>query len=210
MASYTHDSQFVPRRVVTFVIAAGVQIALFVIFETGLASRVMNIVAPPIQTDIVQEVQKRDQPPPPPPPKMERPPVEVPPPDVTINLPAETNTSAITVVKTPKPRVYAPAPVHHAVRIGARLDAQHSPSTDDYYPPTSRRLEETGTTLVGVCSSPEGRVAGTPKVERSSGSARLDEAAVRWASHARFFPATDDGKPVAGCTQFKVTFKLTG
>jgi periplasmic protein TonB len=211
MASYSSTNpQFVSRRIIVFIIAAAVQVGLFVIFETGMASRVINVVAPPIQTDIVQEVQKRDEPPPPPPPKMERPPVEVPPPDVAINVPVETNTTAITVVQKPKPQVYQPAPVHRAVMRPAMIDVRGSGSTDDYYPEASRRLEEQGTALVYACAGTNGRIEGAPKVEKGSGSSRLDQAAIRYAQHARYHPATEDGKPVAGCTRFNVVFKLTG
>ena len=211
MASYSSPNpQFFSRRALVFLISVAVQVGLFVIFETGMASRVINVVAPPIQTDIVQEVQKRDEPPPPPPPKMERPPVEVPPPDVSINVPVETNTTAITVVPKQKPQVYAPAPVHHAVIHYAMIDVKNSGSTDDYYPEASRRLEEQGTAVVYACTGATGRIEGAPKVQKGSGSSRLDQAALRYAQHARYFPQTEDGKPVPGCTSFKVIFRLTG
>jgi periplasmic protein TonB len=209
MASYysQHNPEFFSRRILVFIISVAVQVALFVIFETGMASKVLNVVAPPIQTDIVQEVQKRDQPPPPPPPKMERPPVEVPPPDVAINVPVETNTTAITVVKKAKPQVYAP--VHRAVRTYMSLDLRASGDPDEYYPDVSRRLNETGTAQVYACSGANGRIDGAPKIEHGSGSARLDQAALRYATHAKYHPATEDGKPVTGCVKFNVTFRLT-
>lgn len=212
MAAYSspHDSQFFTRRAITFAVAVGVQVLIVALFASGLANRVISVVAPPIQTDIVQEVQKRDTPPPPPPPKMEHPPVEVPPPDVAINVPVETNSTAITNVTT-KHVVKAPPPPppRKVVRTYARLDTSHSPPTDDYYPPTSKRLGEQGTAVVDTCFGPTGRVDGVPKVQTSSGSSRLDDAAVKWASHARAIPATVDGKPVAGCVPFRVKFVLT-
>ena len=75
----------------------------------GLARRAIELVAPPLQTTVVEETVKRDEPPPPPPPQMERPPVEVPPPDVNIELPAEPTSTAI-VDTTDKPVVKAPPP----------------------------------------------------------------------------------------------------
>src|SRR5579875_3576837 len=70
MATYSspHDSSFFTRRAITMAVAIAVQVGIVVVFSSGLATRVINIVAPPIQTDIVQEVQKRNEPPPPPPP----------------------------------------------------------------------------------------------------------------------------------------------
>jgi periplasmic protein TonB len=124
-------------------------------------------------------------------------------------VPVESNTTAITVVKRAKPQVYAPAPARRIVRTGAMLDVRGSGDPDEFYPETSRRLEESGTALIYACSGATGRVEGTPRVEKSSGSARLDQAAVRFAMHARYHPATEDGKPIPGCVKFNVVFRLT-
>ncbi len=96
------------------------------------------------------------------------------------------------------------------VRVGASLDKAHSPSTDDYYPDVSRRLEEVGVVVINVCLDDAGKMTGPPKVQTTSKSPRLDDAAVRWGSHARFIQGTLNGKPVAGCTAFRVRFQLTG
>jgi periplasmic protein TonB len=212
MAAYTHDSSFFSRRAIVFVFACAVQVIIFIALDYGLANKVINLPPQPIQTNIVQQVQKKDQPPPPPPPKMERPPVEVPPPEVAINVPVETNSSAITNVTDKKlPPAPKPRPVaRRIVYTAARLDVRDSPSTDDYYPEVSKRLGEQGKTEVHVCTTPNGRVDGQPTVAKGSGSARLDQAAVRWASHARFSPATADGRPIKACTRFLVVFKLLG
>ena len=192
-----------------FIIIVGLHIALYFLFEAGLATRVIKMIEPPVQVDVVQEVKKVDTPPPPPPPKMEHPPVEIPPPEVTINLPAEPQTTAITNVTTKHVEPPPPAPPRKVVRTALALDLKHSPPTNDYYPPTSQRLGETGTSLIHVCWNTEGRIEGAPSVQKSSGSSRLDEAAMRWASHARMTPATEDGKPLPGCSSIPVKFTLT-
>ena len=212
MTAYAkHDASFFSQRAIFFIAIVILHIGLIYLFESGLATRIVKVIDPPIQTDIVQEQKKLDAPPPPPPPKMEHPPVEVPPPDVTINIPAAPNTTAITNVtdKPQPPAPPAPPPPRADVRTPVRLDLKHSPSTDDYYPPTSRRMNETGTTTVSVCAGPDGKLNADPKVEKSSGSSRLDEAAVRWATHVRVTPATLNGQPAAGCAAFNVVFKLT-
>ena len=209
MAAYArHDTAFFSGRAIFFIAIVLLHIALVYLFESGLATRIIHAAEPPLETNIVQDVKQRDAPPPPPPPKMERPPVEVPPPDVVINLPVETTSTAIT--NTTTKHVEAPPPVPKAadVRTRAQLDVKHSPPTDDYYPPTSRRMNETGSTVINVCLDDGGKMAGDPKVAKSSGSSRLDEAAVRWGSHARFIQGTLNGKPVQGCTEFLVTFRL--
>ena len=88
------------------------------------------------------------------------------------------------------------------------LDIKHSPSPQDYYPPTSIRMNEAGTAIIKLCAAADGSVAGTPTLERSSGSSRLDEAAIKWGVHVRMKPETSDGKPIGGCVPLKVTFVL--
>ena len=212
MAAYTaHDSSFFSRRVLVFIIACAVQVLGFIALTLGLANKVLHLAPQPIQTSIVQQAQKHVAPPPPPPPKMARPPVVVPPPEVSINVPVETNSTAITNVTDKKvaPPPPRPAP-RRVVYTSAELDMRDSPSTDDYYPPVSRRLDEQGTTIVRACPGPNGRVEGQPTVIKGSGSSRLDEAAVKWASAARFKPATADGRPIRQCVEFRVVFQLTG
>jgi periplasmic protein TonB len=214
MAAYAqHDSSFFSRRAVAFVAIVLLHVLLIYGLASGLAHRVIEAVAPPIQTDIVQEVQKKDEPPPPPPPKLERPPVEVPPPDVTINVPVETNTTAITdvtnkhVEAAPPP---PPAPPPRAVVKTAPGTLKNFPNSDDYYPPASQRLGEEGTTLVEACPGANGQLTAEPKMVKSSGHPRLDEGALKLAKagSGKYKPGTEDGKPVAMCFNFNITFRL--
>lgn len=180
---------------------------------SGLARKVVEVVAAPLQTDLIEEIKPEDKPPPPPPPQMERPPVQVPPPDVVIDIPMETNTTAISNVTDrpvpPAPPVTAPVVERKAVRVAPKLDVRRSPSTDEFYPASARRASIEGVSTVRACVGPDGRVAGEPTVTNSSGTASLDEAAVKWARRARFSPGTEDGTPVEMCFQFNVRFKLT-
>jgi TonB family protein len=80
---------------------------------------------------------------------------------------------------------------------------------DDYYPSASQSLQEEGMAIVRVCVSPAGALQGKPSIQTSSGSPRLDAAALAWAREAlRFTPATERGAPVAACKGFRVNFKL--
>jgi periplasmic protein TonB len=208
MAAYArHDTAFFSRRAIIFIAIVVLHIGMYLAFEAGLATRIIHAVDTTLQTNIVQDVKQRDLPPPPPPPKLERPPVEIPPSDVQINVPVETTSTAITNVTT-KHVDAPPPPARVAVSVAATLDIKHSPSTQDYYPPTSIRMNETGAAIIRLCAAADGSVAGTPTLTKSSGSSRLDEAAVRWGTHVRMKPATLDGKPVEGCVPLKVTFVL--
>ncbi|NBU25680.1 MAG: energy transducer TonB [Gammaproteobacteria bacterium] len=208
MAAYVQRNN--PRRVMVLGAIIAFHLLLVYGLVTGLARKVVQVVIPPLQTDLIEEIKPEDKPPPPPPPQMERPPVEVPPPDVVIDIPMETNTTAISNV-TDKPQP-PPPPVQaerKVVRVAPKLDTRRSPSTDEFYPASARRAEIEGVTTVRVCVGPDGKVSGEPSVTNSSGTTSLDEAAVKWARRARFSPGTEDGTPAEMCTQFNVRFKLT-
>ena len=84
------------------------------------------------------------------------------------------------------------------------------PNTDDFYPEASRRLGEKGITTVGVCVDGVGRLTGRPTIEQSSGSARLDEGALKLASvgSGHYRPTIEDGRPVSACYPFRVRFQF--
>src|ERR1700752_2425632 len=178
MAAYVHDTEFFTRR--TAVLAAIIALHLFIAWAlaTGLARRAIEVLAPPIQTDIVEEVKQEKEPPPPPPPEFEKPPVEVPPPDVQITLPVESApTTAITAVAaTP----HAAPPPRPTTRTAAG-PGKNFPNCADYYPPASRRLEEQGVTVIAFCVDGSGKLTVDPTIGQSSGSARLDEAGLKCA-----------------------------
>ncbi|HUO20707.1 MAG TPA: TonB family protein [Steroidobacteraceae bacterium] len=196
------------KRGAVLVAIIGLHVFIAWALATGLARRAIEVLAPPIQTQIVEEVKKEEAPPPPPPPQFERPPVEIPPPDVTINMPVEENTTAIRVTQT----VARAAPVAAVAAkpgtgVGFRRDFPH---TEDFYPEASKRLEEQGVTTVHVCVGPDGKVTEEPTVARTSGSNRLDGGAVKLARAAsgKYIPATEDGKPITKCINFNVKFQL--
>ncbi|HEY3785889.1 MAG TPA: energy transducer TonB [Steroidobacteraceae bacterium] len=210
MAAYVHDTQFFTRRTIVLFFIIGLHVFLAWALATGLARRAIELVAPPLQTEIVEEVQKRDQPPPPPPPQLERPPVEVPPPDVNVVVPVDTQSTAIVDV-TDKHVEKPPPPAPKAVKtVGGGPNMKIFPNSDDYYPPASRRLGEQGATTVHVCIDAKGKVTQDPSVAQTSGSARLDEGAVKLAKagSGRYRATTEDGQPVPSCINFSIRFQL--
>jgi protein TonB len=213
MSAYAQarDSGYYTRRTIVAAFAIGLQLLMLFGLASGLVQKAVDFVAPPIEADIAEEVKKEEEPPPPPPPEFERPPVELPPPEVSIDIPADAPvTNAITdVTDKPVPVAPPPQPVREAVRVAARLDARRSPSTDDYYPESSRRNGDEGVVQIRACTTTDGRTSGDATVAKSSGFPKLDEAAVKWAKRARFQPATEDGKPIEACTNFNVRFKIT-
>ena len=209
MAAYVHDTQFFTRR--TMVLFAIVALHVFIgwALATGLARKAIEVLAPPIQTDIVEEVKTKNEPPPPPPPEFQKPPVEIPPPEVTIDMPVETTQSTAITNVTTKHVEAPPAPVHTAVHTNPG-PGKGFPNTEDYYPPAAKRLEQQGVVAVSVCVDAAGKLTEEPKLANSSGTASLDEAGIRLAKagSGRYKPATEDGKPVPGCVKFAIRFQL--
>jgi len=186
MASYVQDTNFFTRRTAVLFVIVALHVFIAWALATGLARRAIELVAPPIQTEVVEEVQKKDEPPPPPPPQMERPPVEIPPPDVAIEVPQETQTTAIVDVTdkpVPKAPPPPPAPVAKKVQVAPR-PGKGFPSSEDYYPPASKRLGEEGSANIHVCVGPNGKLTEDPTLAQTSGSARLDDGALKLAKAA--------------------------
>ena len=207
MAAYVQDPSFLSRRAIVLVVIIILHVLLAYGLATGLARRAMEIIAPPIQTNIIEEVQQHDLPPPPPPPEFERPPVEVPPPDITIDVPVEpTQSTAITDV-TDKP-VAKPPPAQHVANVTHPSPGKNFPNTADYYPAASMRLGEEGAATVHACVGPNGKLYEEPSIAKTSGSARLDEGALKLAKAGHYNPGTEDGKPVNACMNFSIKFQL--
>jgi protein TonB len=209
MAAYVHDTDFFTRRTAVLAAIIGLHVFIAWALATGLARKAIEVLAPPIQTDIVQEEKNKSEPPPPPPPEMRKQVVEVPPPDINIQMPeVGPSTNAISaVVKQQQAPAAAPRAAVAATAIGL---GKGFPNVDDYYPDASRRLGEEGLTIVDICVGPDGKLTEPPKVGKTSGHERLDQAAVKVASvgSGRFKPATEEGKPITKCTQLPIRFKL--
>jgi protein TonB len=207
MTVYVHDSFFMTRRGVVLMAIIGLHIFIAWALATGLARRALEVIAPPIQTDIVEEVKTQKEPPPPPPPEFQKPPVEVPPPDVTIDMPVEAPaTTAITAVAaTP----HAPAPPVHVGSHKAPTVAKNFPASEEYYPAASKRLNEEGAPTVHVCVGANSKLTAAPTISQSSGSPRLDEGALNLAKAGRYIAGSDDGKPIDACFDFRIKFQMT-
>jgi periplasmic protein TonB len=207
-AHLEEDSGFFTRRGI--VVAAILALHVFIAWAlaSGLARRAIEIIAPPIQTVIETETHKEAPPPPPPPPTFERPPVEIPPSDTIVEIPAAVTTTAISNTTT-KP-VAAPAPVHQGTRTPPKI-GKGFPNTEDFYPAASKRLNEEGSPTVHVCIGASGKLTAAPTIAQSSGSTRLDDGALALvkAGASKIVPGTEDGKPVDACFDFRIKFQMT-
>jgi periplasmic protein TonB len=208
MTAYAlHDSALFSRRALSFSVIIGVHVLLFWGFSSGLATHVINVIAPPLQTEIIDEVQKRDEPPPPPPPKMERPPLEIPPPDVVVDLPVETSSAAITEV-TNKPVAPAPTPAPKPEAVTApfgRAGYLNNPPPE--YPAAASRQGWEGTVVLRVRVLSNGK-ADIVEVQKSSGHKVLDEEAITTVRSWSFVPAKRGELAIDGWASVPIEFKL--
>lgn len=94
--------------------------------------------------------------------------------------------------------------------VGQDADSSVRPMPDNpkpHYPPFARRLGYEGRVVVRILVLPTGTV-GTASIERSSGYAVLDEAALAAIKRWRFRPAQRAGQPVDATLNVPITFKL--
>jgi protein TonB len=204
------------KRSLAFVLVVIIHVFFFWLLASGLGARVVEVVMGPVETKIIDQKQDDDKPPPPPP-EIDTPPPYVPPPEVSIEIATDTApTTAITNVTSERPvaPVAAPPPPkpvveHKVVRTPPSTQGRGARAGQPDYPPASRRAGETGSVTLNICVDESGRPTEV-KVAKSSGFERLDEAAASYAQRNwKLVPAKEDGKPIASCGNFMVTFKLT-
>jgi protein TonB len=89
----------------------------------------------------------------------------------------------------------------------ARFDADYLNNPKPPYPPLSRRMREEGRVVLRVLVTVDGG-ASDVEVRASSGSARLDESALRTIQRWKFIPARRGRTPVQSWVLVPVIFKL--
>jgi protein TonB len=123
------------------------------------------------------------------------PPPYIPPPEVQVQVPTvmAPTITAVTNVKPPAEPV--------------RTEAIRDPDCIPEYPPAARRANETGTVQLSYLVDVDGKVLES-KIERSSGSRRLDEAAKTALALCKYAPGTVDGRPVRSRKKVIYVWKL--
>lgn len=99
----------------------------------------------------------------------------------------------------------APTVVEAATQ--ARFDADYLRNPPPPYPPLSRRMGEEGKVVLRVTVSPQG-TAEEIEIKASSGSQRLDDAAVNTVKRWKFIPAKRGDVPVQSRVLVPIIFKL--
>jgi protein TonB len=105
----------------------------------------------------------------------------------------------------------ASGPVKRAASGGgdsaATFDADYLRTPKPPYPPLSRRMREEGRVILRVLVTAEGG-ASDVEIRTSSGSARLDDSALRTVQRWKFIPARRGQTPVQSWVLVPVIFKL--
>jgi protein TonB len=142
-----------------------------------------------------------------PPPTLEQPPIEVIRPEVSIDMPAELPTALhLPAPAAPAARA-APDPGPDDPVTAPRFDAAYLKNPAPAYPASSRRLHEQGTVLLRVRVSAQGAPVEV-LVDGSSGSSRLDEAAVTAVRQWRFVPAQRGAASLEAWVLIPLAFEL--
>ena len=171
--------------------------------HSGLAKKFVKVIKGPVEAQLIEDAKPDIPPPPPPPPPPQQkapPPEYVPPVDVPVSSTAGVNAIAA-VSNTPAP----PPPVAN-VRTPAVINAAQNCQKPEY-PSASRRNEEEGTVQLRFLIGTNGQVIES-QVEKSSGFARLDEAARSALSKCQFKPGTLNGTPEQSWASMKYTWRL--
>ncbi len=104
----------------------------------------------------------------------------------------------------------APAPAAPAPEVvPPSFNANYLENPPPAYPPLSRRMGEQGKVMLRVLVNPKG-TADKVELRSSSGSARLDDAALDVVKRWRFVPAKQGDQPVPAWVLIPITFSLKG
>jgi protein TonB len=186
----------------------------------GLARKIVEVVTQPLETKIIEEIKPlpQEKPPPPPPPRLAAPPPPyIPPPEVQVQVPQSAQAiTAVTSIRPTEPvaapgQPFAAAPAPAAVpraapvRTSPVVDAKACEKPE--YPPAALRAQETGVVRLAFLIDVNGSAIES-KIERSSGSGRLDEAARKALGLCKFKPATVDGKPERAWAKIEYEWKI--
>lgn len=132
---------------------------------------------------------------------------------VPVPMIATTNAPADLTAMPPAPQPPSPAMLAMPQPLSAlappRFDADYLDNPAPVYPPLSRRLGEQGKVMLRVLVDASG-AASQLEVRTSSGSQRLDTAAIDAVRRWKFAPAKQGDKLVAGWVLVPINFSLRG
>jgi TonB family protein len=203
-----HDYSLFSRRTLAFLLIIGVHGVLILVLANGLAHGFVKVIPQGIQAAWLPEAPKNQPPPPlPPPPKFAYRVIEIPPTTYKVDAQPEDTIQAV-IAPTEQQLPPLSAPVHTVNRVLGG-PGKAFPNTNDFYPAEAIRRGEKGAVTVRTCVDDRGRLTAAPTLAQTSGSASLDEGALRLAKagSGHYRPTTEDGRPVSDCYPFRIRFE---
>jgi periplasmic protein TonB len=179
-------SIFSPARLTALVVSAAIVVLFGWALSVGLIQHAVETGLAELKAQVIPEQLPKKEPPPPPPELKAPPPPFVPPPDIVIQSEAPAQTTAIHT----QSQIASAPPISSPVSYGRAHECESE------YPAISVRLGEQGVVEVAFTVTTEGSVT-DPKLVKSSGSERLDQAALSCVLGWHYKPAIQNGKPVA-------------
>ena len=202
---------FISLRSSTFFLVLSLHVVLIYGFMTALSHTHRSATPDPLQNQALKNPLPRVLPVPLPDPQLKRVSIEVPKIETVLRYEPDPD-SGVTpdaLHEQLPPTAPTPSTLHVAKRVDGGPGAGF-PDTADFYPSPSIHLGEQGISTVRVCVDAKGRLTADPKTVKGSGSARLDEGALKLAraGSGHYRAATEDGQPVTSCYPLGIRFQL--
>jgi TonB family protein len=202
---------FISLRSSTFFLVVSLHIVLIYGFMTALSHTHKSAVPDPLQNQELPRSRPDELPIPVPRPDLKHLNIDVPKIETDLRYepdPASGVTTNIVREQVP-PTPPTPSTPHVVKRVVGGPGAGF-PDSADFYPSLSIHLGEQGISTVRVCVDTKGRLTSDPTTLKGSGSARLDDGALRLAraGSGRYRAATEDGQPVSSCYPLGIRFQL--
>jgi protein TonB len=204
-----HDYSLFSRRTLAFVLIIGLHGMIILALANGIGHTLIAAIPPGLQVAPMPEVEKSPPPPPLPPPNFSRPVINIPPSEIPLYTPPDDALIIPTLPAPPDDHLAPPTTPTHSVNRVVGGPGRAFPNTEDYYPFDARRRGEQGVATVLTCVDEKGRLTAAPKVTQTSGSASLDEGALKLAKagSGHYRATTEDGQPVSSCYPFRIRFE---
>lgn len=203
--SYALSRPSQTRRSGLLTVVIGLHVGIFLII---LAAKtvVPQIMEMPLVVDLLQAEPEQKPPEAKPLPVSKPQPIKQQPKTKAPPLEATTSTAPAPVAAQTETKPTPAAPVSEPVSQ-ARFDADYLRNPPPPYPPLSRRMGEEGKVILRVSVNAQGS-ADSVEVKTSSGSPRLDDAAVHTVKKWKFISAKRGDTPVQSWVLVPIIFKL--
>jgi TonB family protein len=206
------DYSLFSRRTLAFVLIAGLHGILIFALANGFSHTPFEVIPQRIQAVVLPAIQRTvEQPPPIPQPTFSPPVFKIPPTEFPPEFPPDDPPTTREVGIGLENHGAAPplTPVHSVNRVLGG-PGKAFPNTNDFYPPRAIRNGEKGVATVNACVDDKGRLTAAPTLAKTSGSASLDDGALKLAKagSGHYRPTTEDGRPVSSCYGFLVRFEF--